>query len=162
MPGVKVLIFYKVFEEQNIKKNIKINTRFAVRAIIMKENKILLVRSNKGDYKFPGGGVEKNESNFEGLLREIREETGYINSIVKSKVGSVVERKIDDYNNNLLFQMTSHYYLCDLMNQEKITQQLDDYECVLEFTPQWVSLDDAILQNEHLITQINKNAWLKA
>lgn len=64
--------------------------------------------SNKGDYKFPGGGVEGNESHSECLIREVAEETGYINFIIKDKAGSVIERNLDEYDNNALFQMTSH------------------------------------------------------
>lgn len=36
--------------------------RIAVRAIIMKSNNILMVKNNKGDYKFPGGGAKPNFS----------------------------------------------------------------------------------------------------
>ena len=153
--------FNKILEEPKLINSNSISQREAVRAIIITNNNILLVQSNRGDYKFPGGGVEENESHAEGLIREIREETGYINNIVKDKVGVVIERKIDEFDNNVLFQMTSHYYLCELTSQEKIKQQLDEYEYILEFTPKWVSLDDAIVQNESLIKKIEKNSWLK-
>ena len=43
--------------------------RKAVRAIIRKQDQILLVHStNVGDYKFPGGGVEKQEDDSEALV----------------------------------------------------------------------------------------------
>ncbi|OYD57777.1 NUDIX hydrolase [Fictibacillus aquaticus] len=126
----------------------------------MSNNKILLVQSNRGDYKFPGGGVEENEDHSEGLKREIREETGYINCAVNKKAGIVIERRMDEFNENVLFQMTSHYYLCELTSEDKIHQQLDDYESELDFTPKWVNLDDAIQQNESLTGQIKKNSWL--
>ena len=153
--------FNKLLEEEKIKDFKSISQREAVRAIIIINNNILLVQSNRGDYKFPGGGVEENESHAAGLIREVREETGYINCIVKDKIGTVIERKIDEFDNNVLFQMTSHYYLCELTSEEKIKQQLDEYEYILEFTPKWVSLDDAIVQNESLIKIIEKNSWLK-
>ncbi len=51
-------------------KNSKIIARSAVRAIIIKENKILMVLLEKtNEYKFPGGGVEENET-FEDALKE--------------------------------------------------------------------------------------------
>ncbi|MBI6015060.1 NUDIX domain-containing protein, partial [Clostridium perfringens] len=46
-------------------------------------NLILLDISNRGDYKFPGGGVEKGETPEETLRREVQEETGYILNEVK-------------------------------------------------------------------------------
>ena len=153
--------FNKILEEPKLINSNSISQREAVRAIIIINNNILLVQSNRGDYKFPGGGVEENESHAAGLIREVREETGYINCIVKDKIGTVIERKIDEFDNNVLFQMTSHYYLCELTSEEKIKQQLDEYEYILEFTPKWVSLDDAIVQNESLIKKIEKNSWLK-
>lgn len=119
--------------------------------------------SNKGDYKFPGGGVEGNESHSECLIREVAEETGYIIFIIKDKVGSVIERNLDEYDNNALFQMTSHYYLCELIDDKKIAQQLDDYEAEQEFSPEWVSFNDAIEQNEKVMnsSEIEKNGWIK-
>lgn len=158
------MIFYKVIEEQQpLQGNIKVNHREAIRAIILQKNKILLVHTNKGDYKFPGGGVEGNESHSDCLIREVAEETGYINCIIKDKLGSVIEKKLDEYDNNALFQMTSHYYLCELLNDKRITQQLDDYEFAQEFSPKWVSINDAIEQNEKMINsfELEKNGWLE-
>ena len=36
--------------------------RIAVRGVVIRGEEILLVKSNKGDYKFPGGGINKGES----------------------------------------------------------------------------------------------------
>ncbi|QOR67158.1 NUDIX domain-containing protein [Cytobacillus suaedae] len=155
------MTFNRVIEEPEIKNSSNTINREAVRAIIMTKDTILLVQSNRGDYKFPGGGVEKNESHCEALIREVREETGYMNCIVKDKAGVVIERKADEFVDNALFQMTSHYYYCELANEEKMSQQLDDYEFLLNFTPKWVSLDDAISENENLIEKVEKNSWLK-
>ncbi|MCM3122850.1 NUDIX domain-containing protein [Mesobacillus sp. AQ2] len=148
-------------DEQNLKSFLKTIDRVAIRAIIMKNNRILLVESNWGDYKFPGGGLEENETHEDCLKREVREETGYVNSLVKDKVGIVIERKMDEYEDHTLFQMTSHYYLCELATDEKVTQQLDDYEAKMDFTAKWVTLEEAIIQNESLINNLEKNSWLK-
>jgi ADP-ribose pyrophosphatase YjhB (NUDIX family) len=148
-------------DEQNLKSFLKTIARVAVRAIIMKNNRILLVQSNKGDYKFPGGGLEEIESHEDCLKREVREETGYVNCLVKDKIGIVIERKMDEYEDQTVFQMTSHYYLCELTTDEKVTQQLDDYEAILDFTAKWVTLEEAIIQNESLINNLEKNSWLK-
>ena len=42
--------------------------RTAVRAIILRDEAILLIRTAKGDLKFPGGGLEHNET-FEEALK---------------------------------------------------------------------------------------------
>lgn len=53
-----------------------------VAALIRKDNKILLCQRGKDDkyanlWEFPGGCVEKNESYFEAIEREIKEELGF-------------------------------------------------------------------------------------
>ncbi len=64
-------------------ENSKVNHRQAVRGIIFRDNKILMVYTNKGDYKFPGGGVNKEETFEEALVRDVCEETGYtVNNIL--------------------------------------------------------------------------------
>ncbi|MEO4052285.1 NUDIX domain-containing protein [Solibacillus sp. CAU 1738] len=152
--------FSKIVEAANITNYNNTKIREAVRAIIVKNDKILLIHSNKGDYKFPGGGIEEKESHCEALIREVKEETGYINCQVHNKIGYICEMKMDEYSENTLFQMRSHYYLCELMNEEKITQQLDDYEYIQQFTPKWVSIDEAIRQNESLMNDSGKNGWV--
>lgn len=155
------MIFNKVIEEQRIVDDCKVTYRDAIKAVILRKNKILLLHTNKGDYKFPGGGVEGQENHSECLIREVAEETGYINCIFKEKLGVVIERKFDEYDNTAIFQMTSHYYLCELINDEKIAQQLDDYESAQEFNPEWILLDEAIEQNEKCMNRFEKNPWVK-
>ena len=51
-------------------------SREAVRAIILRDGRIALVRSlRNGFYKFPGGGIESGESHIDTLIRETPEET---------------------------------------------------------------------------------------
>ncbi len=49
-------------------------------AIFDEQNRILCVKRNYADKKWttPGGAMEHNESPFEALIREVKEETGYI------------------------------------------------------------------------------------
>lgn len=54
--------------------------RFAVRAVILREGRLLLVNAYPGDQSdlwcAPGGGVEPHASMPENLVREVFEETG--------------------------------------------------------------------------------------
>ena len=155
------MMFNKLIEQQRIEGDNKVNYRETIKAVIVRKNKILLIHTNKGDYKFPGGGVEGQESHSECLIREVAEETGYINCIMKEKLGSVMERKFDKFDNMALFEMTSHYYLCELINDEKIAQQLEDYESAQEFSPEWIILDEAIEHNEKNMNSLEKNTWVE-
>ncbi len=52
-----------------------------VAGVIVKEDKLILAKRKKGDHlegmwEFPGGKIEENESPFDSLKREIKEELG--------------------------------------------------------------------------------------
>lgn len=138
-----------------------IRTRTAIRAIIKKDGKILMVRCNKGDYKFPGGGLNKVESHEDTLRREVQEETGYILSEVKEKLGVILERSLDSLEEGSVFEMASHYYLCEISDR-KTKQNLDAYEAELEFEPVWISIDKAIEENSKVLHGKNEdmNQWV--
>lgn len=57
-----------------------VKTHVGTYGIMIKDNKIALVRKARGGYKgkldLPGGGIEHTEQPFETLKREIREEAG--------------------------------------------------------------------------------------
>ncbi len=146
---------------KNAKNKLSIKFRTAVKAVIIQNHKILLMHSNRGDFKFPGGGVEKGETLESALVREVAEETGYIHCDVKDPLGVVTQRHTDIYEEDTLFEMTSHYFRCELTDSDKVPQQLEEYESELEMVPEWVSLDDAIAGNERLMDQFENNQWIK-
>lgn len=152
-------MFHKVIGEQEQPDiSVKMNYREAVRAVVLEGDKILLVGSNLGDYKLPGGGVEADESHEQALSREVKEETGYPETILLRKIGVVVERHLDEYDSDALFEMTSHFYLCSVVG-EKGNQSLADYEYEQEYSPEWVELKKAISQNNNVLQQSN-HRWI--
>ncbi len=142
-------------------KEVKINYREAVRAVILRNNNLLMVQTNKGDYKFPGGGIKNEEKHEETLQREVKEETGYLISKVKERMGIFTERNLDEFEEDSIFEMISYYYLCEVPENQTI-QQLDDYEAELDFSPQWINIDAAISNNEDIIKNKNNdmNRWV--
>lgn len=138
----------------------QVRVREAVRAIIIQKDKVLMVQSNKGDFKFPGGGVESGETHKEALIREVLEETGYVDTTVGEKIGVFVDRSEDTYNEDGLFEMYSHYYLCECRG-ETVAQQLEGYELEQDFTPKWILIEEAISQNERAQKLIGYNGWIK-
>ncbi|HBT18668.1 MAG TPA: hypothetical protein DEA52_01275, partial [Clostridiaceae bacterium] len=69
--------FDLVQEEPELHTLKKVFHRKALRGIALKEGKVLLLSNLRGDYKFPGGGLESFETDEEALKREVKEETGY-------------------------------------------------------------------------------------
>jgi len=141
---------------------VKVNTREAVRSVIFKNGLLLMVKTNKGDLKLPGGGVGNGESHEEALIREVREETGYSVVRVRKKVGTVTERREDYFEKGSIFEMVSHYFLCDVSDDQGL-QDLDDYEDDLGLCPCWVSIDEAIENNEMVMATGGEdiNKWVR-
>lgn len=143
------------------KDYLKINKRRAVRGVIMYKGSLLMVKTANGDYKFPGGGVDKYEDDKYALLREIREETGYVDVEVAFCIGTAFEQNLDTFQDNTMFQMDSVYYLCKLRSLEQLDPKLDDYERELEFKGEFVSVDDAYINNKSLESGTDQaSAWL--
>ncbi|MGD9910193.1 MAG: NUDIX hydrolase [Candidatus Izemoplasmatales bacterium] len=124
--------------------------RIAYRAIIKKGTKYLLVQSKKyGEIKFPGGGKEQNESRFDVLRREVEEETGYhIKSFIRP-FGKTVEYAKDFLGDFDVFKQESRYYFCSVFDGQS-TLNLDDYEIEYGYHPIWVTLEEAIEQNQNV------------
>lgn len=81
-----------------------------VRAIIIKDNKILTIKRTKPEgifWVFPGGGVEKGETNEKALIRECKEELG-----VDVKVADLF-MEIDSKVPKTLGQK-EYFYFCEI------------------------------------------------
>ena len=117
--------------------------------------------ANKGDYKFPGGGVKRQESYEAALKREVTEETGYIVKDIGEKVGIIIQRNPNQFDPAGIFEMTSEYFLCEVEDYTT-HQRLDKYEAEQEFKPIWIKLDDVIAKNEGILTQRGSsiNPWV--
>ena len=121
--------------------------RPSVRGIIIKDGKILMIHSLKYDYyKLLGGGIEKGESYEEALIREVREESGYILKPASIREFGYVRRKskgmIDD-----IFIQDNYYFVCET-DETQASQNLDDYEADELFTPEFVTTEHAIKTNK--------------
>ena len=93
--------------------------RISSRAIIFKENKVLLnyrERDNEKYYVFPGGKVEDNETKEKCIIRECKEELG-ININVKKYV-YIVKGK----------EFIQHFFICDWVSGELGTGNSEEYE----------------------------------
>lgn len=125
--------------------------REAVRAIILKDNQLLMIQSScDGDYKFPGGGIKKGESHQSALTREVNEESGARISKLIGEFGCVIEYDRPIEKRFDLFKMTSYYYLVEVELKLGL-QHLEEYEYELGFSPEWISIADALAINQTLL-----------
>jgi len=139
--------------------------RRAYRAIIIDRDKVLFIKSSKyGEYKFPGGGKEKNEHAVDVLKRETKEETGYQ---IKSKIvpyGSTLEFAKDFEGIVDVFKQFSSYYLCKVYPHPSPIE-LSAYEIEYGYSPCWVTLAEAIQNNDSvpsndLIPWKERDTWI--
>jgi|GEM_PF-160119 len=156
--GVKVFgkelkgIHQKIYHNHNLNLKGSCSRRDAVRAVISQNNKYLLIYSSqKGDYKFPGGGVEPGESFNQALEREVLEESGYRITEIGTQIALISEFSESREEELDYFQMDSHYFHCTIDLGEKLELNLDKYELDLNFEPLWISLEEAISANKKVM-----------
>lgn len=143
------LDFRMLFEidAKDYNKNGTSFSRPSARGIIIRDGKIAMVHSLKYDYyKFPGGGIEKDEDKEKALIREVLEETGL--SVIPQtirKYGMV--HRIQKGDNEDVFIQDNFYFLCNVRKTVQ-KQKLDAYEEDESFTLEYVTPKKIINTNK--------------
>ncbi len=156
-------MFELVLGEKEIPQEYERNERTAVRAVLYYGDQVLMIKTNRGDYKFPGGGIKPGEDQEQALIREIAEETGYVMVKVGEKLGEVIQQHPDYADNSKFFIMKSIYYLCELEDLTNYGLELDDYEAEQGFHGEFVNLPDALDVNRSILNSVrsNRNTWVE-
>jgi ADP-ribose pyrophosphatase YjhB (NUDIX family) len=119
--------------------------RTSVRAVVIKESKLLVMDRNRYGHKYIaliGGGVEKGESPKEALKREVREE---------STLEVANPRLIITLDAGAVYGL-QYIYLCDYVSGEpklsdnSIEQKMDKSGQNL-YTPKWLDITDLEASN---------------
>lgn len=143
-------------DSKNYQEDYHVIYREASRAIIIKDNKIAMVKSLKeGFYKFPGGGIWENESQEDAVVREVLEETGL--TLKKESIreyGYTLENRKSDVYENSIFSQKSFYFFADIEDY-LLEQRLTDDERELEFVLEWIDLKEVHRLNS--LIEINKD-----
>jgi 8-oxo-dGTP pyrophosphatase MutT (NUDIX family) len=153
----------EIYHKPNLLLHGRMVTREAVRAIILIDDKLLMVFSPVNrDYKFPGGGVKKVEEHRVALEREIMEECGTRLTGILREFGCVIEYDLAEEEKFDIFKMTSFYYLCTVEDGFG-EQNLDEYEQEYGFRPEWVTFEHAIEVNRDLLENPSDNLqrWVR-
>lgn len=112
--------------EKSIPLKENFRTRRAARGIVLRESdgKIAIFnKTNKNEYKLPGGGIEGDEDPKEAFLREVLEETGCEVEITEF-LGT-----IEDIRSQVNFKQTSYVYVSKVVKDTKqlhVTQKEKD------------------------------------
>jgi 8-oxo-dGTP pyrophosphatase MutT (NUDIX family) len=132
--------------------------RVAVRGIIFISDKLLLIRSKYGEVKFPGGGQENGETDYDTLKREILEETGYhVNEDSIREFGEVEEKRLS-MNEPMIWHQINRYYFCNV-EEKKEECRYTENEKEYGFHQVMYSLDEAIQINQDMLCKEGVLAW---
>lgn len=132
--------------------------RIAVRGFIRREGSYAMIHSGKyGEYKFPGGGAEPGEQLEDTLLREVQEETGLRVKRESIRYAGRVRETRRGMGEEIL-EMISYYFACET-EKDTTDRCLDAYEKEYEYEPAFVTLEEAITNNER-ITDTGNIPWI--
>lgn len=130
--------FIKKVQFEEVESDVDYRLREAVRAIVLRKDKMaLLYVSNENYHKLPGGGVEKGENLKEALEREILEEVGVTIENIK-EIG-----KIEECRKRHNLRQISYCYTAKV-KEDKGELNLTDEEKEEGFELKWVSIAEAL------------------
>jgi ADP-ribose pyrophosphatase YjhB (NUDIX family) len=151
MKKLKTFIHSGVSIEQGI-----ITTRLTARAIVIKNQQILLMFTKRyDDFSLPGGGVDTHESIEQGLIRELSEETGAKQITLGNAFGLVEEYRPWYKDNADIIHIKSYCYQCTIAD-ELGKAKLESYEQQNGMVAKWVNINDAIAHNECTLANSEK------
>jgi len=131
-------------------------TRLATRAIILKGDDILLLYTKRyHDFSLPGGGIEANETHHEGLIRELKEETGARNVKHIEPFGLYEEFRPWHTPEFDIIHIKSYCYTC-VIDDVLDKPSLESHEVNNGMSPNWVNINQAIVHNKKTIEESNK------
>lgn len=126
-----------------------------VRAVIIKDEKILLIKRTKSDliyWVIPGGGVEISETNEEALIRECKEELG-----VRVKIKELILDTISEKKETA--KQKEYFYLVDILDGVVGSGQGPEFQnnsgYLGQYNIEWVKIVD--LPNIDLKPELIKN-----
>lgn len=135
-------------DEQNYTEDMPVIERHVVRGLICRNGRWAMQKSRKGDFKIPGGGMDRGETAEEALIREVREETG-LQVIPESirEIGEVLELREDIFEKGKKYIAHSYHYFCEVA-EEIVQTAMTKSEMDKGYHLAWATIDEVIEENK--------------
>jgi 8-oxo-dGTP diphosphatase len=89
------------------------------------KEKVAVLRTSRGDYFLPGGGIENNETHEDCLKREAMEEMGMVVEM-GHYIGSA-QQYFSDQDGKNHYLNEGHFYLCFEIKQLAVPKEDDHF-----------------------------------
>jgi len=147
-----------VMDEHNYDVNWKIIDRIAVRGIIFIDGRLLMIESDFGEAKLPGGGREGDEDDIQTLIREVAEETGRV--VIRDSIipFGEIEEKRKDMREDVIWHQISRLYFCEV-DEVCLECKYTKNELKHGYHQVLYSIDEALAKNMEMLENEGKQAW---
>lgn len=126
------------------------NFHLAVNGLIIKGDKVLLHHRTDGDWwDLPGGGIEKSETIFQTLKREVKEETGLIIKPIKL---------VGVYQNYYREVVVFNFLVKVLSGKLTLNKEADDFKY---FNYKQLPKNTIAKQKQRILDYFNKKSLVK-
>ncbi len=147
-----------ILDAKDYDTNLSELRRVAVRGVIFRDGKLLLVENNFGEVKLPGGGQDAEETDIDTLVREVREETGYqVIPDSAEEFCEIIERRMS-VKEPMIWHQISRIYFCKI-EKEQGTCEYSEGEKKYGFRQVWYTVEEAIQKNEQMLQHEGVQAW---
>ena len=147
-----------VMDEKNYSPDLEEIYRVSVRGIIFIDGKLLMIEDDFGEVKLPGGGADDGEDDYQALVREVKEETGYDVILDSIKPFGEIEEKRLSVHEPMIWHQISRLYFCDVY-PEKGECDYTENEKKYGFKQVLYTLEEAIEKNKIMLEKEGKQAW---
>ena len=113
--------------------------RPSVYGIVTKDGQLLLLHQKQG-YDLPGGGLDLGEAPENGVIREVKEESG-LDVTNPELVGGASNFFKFAHSDGHAVQSLLLYYVCEFVGGELSNEGFDEWEKQYAHGPEWYPLD---------------------
>lgn len=147
-----------LMDEKNYAPDLEEIYRVAVRGIIFIDGKLLMVENSFGEAKLPGGGMDAGEDDYQALVREVKEETGY--DVIPETInpfGEVEEKRLS-LSEPMIWHQINRLYFCEVYPEQGACDYSEN-EKKHGFRQVLYTLEEALERNRKMLNEEGAKAW---